>query len=47
MSSDLNNVIFYPYKKVWECSCQSLYKDPQSWLFAIHPEDSFKAIASN
>ena len=47
MTSDRNNVIFGTYKKVWERSCQSLYKDPQSWLFAIHPEDSFKAIASN
>ena len=34
------------YEKVWGRSCQSLYEDPQSWLFAIHPEDSFKAIAT-
>ncbi len=34
------------YETVWGRSCQSLYKDPQSWLFAIHPEDSFKAIAT-
>ena len=34
------------YEKVWGRSCQSLYENPQSWLFAIHPEDSFKAIAT-
>lgn len=34
------------YEKVWGRSCQSLYEDPQSWLFAIHPEDSFRAIAT-
>jgi diguanylate cyclase (GGDEF)-like protein/PAS domain S-box-containing protein len=34
------------YEQVWGRSCQSLYEDPQSWLFAIHPEDSFKAIAT-
>ncbi|BAZ43744.1 response regulator receiver modulated diguanylate cyclase/phosphodiesterase with PAS/PAC sensor(s) [Chondrocystis sp. NIES-4102] len=34
------------YEKVWGRSCQSLYEDPQSWLFAIHPEDSSKAIAT-
>lgn len=34
------------YEKVWGRSCQSLYEDPQSWLFAIHPDDSFKAIAT-
>ena len=34
------------YEKVWGRTCQSLYEDPQSWLFAIHPEDSFKALAT-
>ena len=34
------------YEKVWGRSCQSLYEDPQSWLNAIHPEDSFRAIAT-
>ena len=34
------------YEKIWGRSCQSLYEDPQSWLFAIHPEDSFKALAT-
>ena len=34
------------YEQVWGRSCQSLYEDPQSWLFAIHPEDSLRAIAT-
>ncbi|HEY9769164.1 MAG TPA: hypothetical protein V6C71_11820 [Coleofasciculaceae cyanobacterium] len=34
------------YEKVWGRSCQSLYDDPQSWLLAIHPEDSFKALST-
>ena len=34
------------YEEVWGRSCQSLYEDPQSWLSAIHPEDSFKALAT-
>ncbi len=34
------------YEIVWGRSCQSLYEDPQSWLSAIHPEDSFRAIAT-
>jgi diguanylate cyclase (GGDEF)-like protein/PAS domain S-box-containing protein len=34
------------YEKVWGRSCQSLYENPQSWLSAIHPEDSIKAWAT-
>ena len=34
------------YETVWGRSCQSLYDDPQSWLLAIHPEDSFKALST-
>ncbi len=34
------------YEKIWGRSCQSLYENPQSWLFAIHPEDSFRALAT-
>ncbi len=34
------------YETVWGRSCQSLYENPQSWLSAIHPEDSSKAIAT-
>ncbi|MGK7935183.1 MAG: EAL domain-containing protein [Xenococcaceae cyanobacterium] len=34
------------YEKVWGRSCQSLYENPQSWLSAIHPEDSLRALAT-
>ena len=34
------------YEKIWGRSCESLYHDPQSWLLAIHPEDSFEAMAT-
>ncbi|BAU62985.1 diguanylate cyclase/phosphodiesterase with PAS/PAC sensor [Stanieria sp. NIES-3757] len=34
------------YEKVWGRSCESLYENPQSWLSAIHPEDSIKAWAT-
>ena len=34
------------YEEVWGRTCQSLYEDPQSWLSAIHIEDSYKAIAT-
>ncbi len=34
------------YEEVWGRSCQSLYEAPQSWLSAIHLEDSFKALAT-
>lgn len=34
------------YEKVWGLSCESLYENPQSWLSAIHPEDSIKAWAT-
>ncbi|MBE9044201.1 EAL domain-containing protein [Pleurocapsales cyanobacterium LEGE 10410] len=47
--SALTDEILYispTYEQVWGRSCQSLYEDPQSWLLAIHPEDSLKAIAT-
>jgi diguanylate cyclase (GGDEF)-like protein/PAS domain S-box-containing protein len=34
------------YEQVWGRTRQSLYEEPQSWLSAIHLEDSFKAIAT-
>ncbi|MBS0017679.1 MAG: PAS domain S-box protein [Arthrospira sp. SH-MAG29] len=27
------------YEKIWGRTCESLYKNPDSWLDAIHPED--------
>ncbi|GAB4543820.1 MAG: hypothetical protein Tsb0014_37690 [Pleurocapsa sp.] len=48
MSAKTDEILYISptYEKVWGRSCQSLYEDPQSWLSAIHPEDSFKALAS-
>lgn len=34
------------YEKLWGRSCQSLYENPESWLSAIHPEDSLQALAT-
>lgn len=27
------------YEQVWQRSCESLYKDPRSWLESVHPDD--------
>ena len=27
------------YERIWGRSCESLYRDPQSWVEAIHPDD--------
>lgn len=32
------------YEKIWGRSCQSLYKNPKSWIDAIHPEDRERSI---
>ncbi len=34
------------YEKLWGRSCESLYTEPNSWLLAIHPEDSYYAMCS-
>ncbi|MGV2828381.1 PAS domain-containing protein [Myxosarcina sp. GI1(2024)] len=34
------------YEKIWGRTRQSLYENPQSWLMAIHIEDSRQAIAT-
>jgi diguanylate cyclase (GGDEF)-like protein/PAS domain S-box-containing protein len=34
------------YEEVWGRSCESLYENPESWLGAIHPEDSLQALAT-
>lgn len=34
------------YETVWGKSCQSLYRDPGSWLEAIHPEDRPRLAAT-
>src|ERR1019366_509231 len=27
------------YERIWGRKCEDLYRDPQSWLSAVHPED--------
>lgn len=34
------------YETIWGRSPQSLYDDPQSWLWAVHPEDRERVLAS-
>lgn len=48
MSAQTDEILYISstYEKVWGRSCQSLYEEPQSWLSAIHPEDSLRAIAT-
>lgn len=48
MSAQTDEILYISptYEKVWGRTCQSLYDNPQSWLSAIHPEDSLRAIAT-
>lgn len=48
ISAETDEILYISpaYEAVWGRTCESLYEDPQSWLSAIHPEDSFKAIAT-
>lgn len=34
------------YERIWGCSCQSLYDQPDSWLEIIHPDDRDRATKS-
>ncbi|EEF59649.1 hybrid sensor histidine kinase/response regulator [Pedosphaera parvula] len=38
---DRNETIYISpaYERIWGRTCESLYKSPQSWLEAVHPED--------
>ena len=48
ISAETDEILYISpaYEEVWGRSRQSLYEDPQSWLSAIHIDDSFKAIAT-
>ncbi len=48
ISAETDEILYISpaYEEVWGRTCESLYENPQSWLSAIHPEDSFKAIAT-
>ena len=34
------------YEEIWGRTCHSLYKEPRSWLDAIHPEDRARVMAA-
>jgi PAS domain S-box-containing protein len=34
------------YEKIWDRTCQELYRDPNSYLAAIHPEDRHQATGA-
>lgn len=34
------------YEQIWGRSCDSLYRNPQSWLDAVHPEDRNRVVAA-
>jgi diguanylate cyclase (GGDEF)-like protein/PAS domain S-box-containing protein len=48
MSAKSNEILYInpAYETVWGRSRESLYDNPQSWLLAIHPEDSLEALAT-
>ncbi|HEX7120277.1 MAG TPA: ATP-binding protein [Longimicrobiales bacterium] len=35
------------YEKIWGRDIEALYRDPQAWLDAVHPEDRDRVAASN
>ena len=48
ISAETDEILYISpaYEEVWGRTCDSLYEDPESWLMAIHPEDSGKALAT-
>ncbi len=48
ISAETDEILYISpaYENVWGRTCESLYQDPESWLMAIHPEDSGKALAT-
>ena len=48
ISAETDEILYISpaYEEVWGRTCESLYEDPVSWLSAIHPDDSFKALAT-
>jgi diguanylate cyclase (GGDEF)-like protein/PAS domain S-box-containing protein len=48
LETDSDKILYVSptYEKLWGRSCESLYNDPDSWLLAIHPEDSYYAMCS-
>ncbi len=48
LAANSNEILYVSptYEKVWGRSRESLYENPESWLLAIHPEDSYLAMYS-
>lgn len=45
-----NSEIIYAspvYERIWGRTCESLYKEPRTWLEAIHPDERGKAVAAD
>lgn len=47
-SADLEQILYISpaYETVWGRTCESLYRQPQSWLDSIHPEDRDRILAN-
>jgi PAS domain S-box-containing protein len=47
-AADLRQIVYVSpeYEKVWGHACEQLYKEPTSFLDAIHPEDRDRVIAA-
>jgi diguanylate cyclase (GGDEF)-like protein/PAS domain S-box-containing protein len=48
LETDSDKILYVSptYEELWGRSCESLYQEPNSWLLAIHPEDSYYAMCS-
>jgi PAS domain S-box-containing protein len=47
-SADLSEILYVSpgYEEIWGQSCESLYRNPESWHESIHPEDSDRIVAA-
>uniref|UniRef100_B8HVE3 histidine kinase n=1 Tax=Cyanothece sp. (strain PCC 7425 / ATCC 29141) TaxID=395961 RepID=B8HVE3_CYAP4 len=47
-SADLEQILYISpaYETVWGRTCESLYRQPQSWLDTIHPQDRDRILAN-
>jgi PAS domain S-box-containing protein len=46
-SADFSQMLYVSsgYELIWGHSCESLYREPRSWMAAIHPEDRVRVTA--
>jgi len=47
MSPDGSEILYISpaYEKIWKRSCESLYKQPQSWITSVYPADQARVFA--